>query len=227
MGGLKIPGPLCQVRNWFADDVDEGTMARVPSPRPGPIRILPEKQQGAKSLNAKSPRVRVTGWPSQLRWDQYRPVEAAPDGSNHGAKTAISLITPKELPTQIMGTQVGLGPFDMAVQLDGSKTWVIKEKQIEALLRHEQVHWDIAGLLGHEMAHNLEALRGPTRRHLNDKVKSELKSIQKKFDEYQDKYDRETESGSNAAKQAYWEDWVNNHVKNGYEPLPDLSSSPP
>jgi hypothetical protein len=154
-------------------------------------------------------------------------VESAPDGSKRDAKTAISLITPKELPTQIVATQVGLKAFDIAVHVDGARTWVIKGKQKDALLGHEQVHWDIAGLLGHEMAHNLEALRALTRKDLSEKVKSELKRIQKKFDAYQEKYDRETESGSNAAKQASWKDFINKHVQNGYERLPDLSSGPP
>jgi outer membrane protein OmpA-like peptidoglycan-associated protein len=38
MAGHKIPGPQCQVRQFFADPVDLGTMARVATPSPGYLR---------------------------------------------------------------------------------------------------------------------------------------------------------------------------------------------
>ena len=37
MGG-RIPGPICQVRNWY--DVDDGTMARQMSPLPGSLNWI-------------------------------------------------------------------------------------------------------------------------------------------------------------------------------------------
>ena len=38
MAGHRIPGPQCQVRQWFADDVDHGTTARIATPSSGPVK---------------------------------------------------------------------------------------------------------------------------------------------------------------------------------------------
>lgn len=45
MGG-RIPGPLCQVRNWY--DIDDGTMVRQMSPLPGSLDFI-GKQPNAQS----------------------------------------------------------------------------------------------------------------------------------------------------------------------------------
>jgi hypothetical protein len=37
MAGFRTPGPLCQVKNWFEDPIDEGTLARTRHHPPGPI----------------------------------------------------------------------------------------------------------------------------------------------------------------------------------------------
>jgi hypothetical protein len=37
MAGSRTPGPLCQVKNWFEDPIDEGTLARVRHHPPGPL----------------------------------------------------------------------------------------------------------------------------------------------------------------------------------------------
>jgi hypothetical protein len=36
MAGSRTPGPLCQVKNWFEDPIDEGTLARIRNRPPGP-----------------------------------------------------------------------------------------------------------------------------------------------------------------------------------------------
>jgi hypothetical protein len=36
MAASKLPGPTCQVANWFAEPIDRGTSALIASPRPGP-----------------------------------------------------------------------------------------------------------------------------------------------------------------------------------------------
>lgn len=40
MTGYRYPGPKCQVRNWFEDPIDEGTLARGATPPPGPLDFV-------------------------------------------------------------------------------------------------------------------------------------------------------------------------------------------
>src|ERR1700722_408092 len=45
MAGHKIPGPKCQVRQWFADPVDNGTMARIATPSPKSLGAQARRQK--------------------------------------------------------------------------------------------------------------------------------------------------------------------------------------
>jgi len=42
----RIPGPACQVRNWFADRVEDGTLARTATPAPGTLDAVDHAIRG-------------------------------------------------------------------------------------------------------------------------------------------------------------------------------------
>jgi len=45
MAGYRYPGPMCQVRNWFAEEIEDGTSQRNATPPPGLLRLeLPHPQ---------------------------------------------------------------------------------------------------------------------------------------------------------------------------------------
>lgn len=54
MGG-RIPGPVCQVRNWF--DIDDGTMVRTRSPFPGSLNL----SSPASAVQSSSEPLALTG----------------------------------------------------------------------------------------------------------------------------------------------------------------------
>src|SRR5262245_46395980 len=40
MAGYRYSGPRCQVRNWFQDPIDDGTLARAATPPPGSLDLV-------------------------------------------------------------------------------------------------------------------------------------------------------------------------------------------
>ncbi|HET6175398.1 MAG TPA: hypothetical protein VFE61_00600 [Candidatus Sulfotelmatobacter sp.] len=83
----------------------------------------------------------------------------APDGGTEQAQTATNQPAITEISVLKPGKNFLLGPFTLTVELDSDNCWVVKGQTSAALLRHEQVHWDIAGLTAYEISRTLKALR--------------------------------------------------------------------
>lgn len=82
------------------------------------------------------------------------------------------------------------------------RSWT-KEHQSEALLRHEQLHFDITELYARKIRKLLSTFTNCV--ELNKKIKQLYDDNFKACDAYQDRYDRETNHSIDAEKQTAWE----------------------
>jgi hypothetical protein len=204
MGGCRVPGPQCKVAHPTSDDNDAGTVARTTMPVSAPT--------GTASTNAATPPTAVPavqGWPSALEWSQFRVVSAAPDGGKEYAQTATTQAAVPEITVERHGRQFRLGPFTLPVSLNQDDCWVVKDKATAQLLRHEQVHWDIAGLVAHETSRALKSVSAARTQDLGRAVQATMKRMEVKA------------QGLDATGQKQWEDRVAASIKNQNSSLPN------
>lgn len=92
--------------------------------------------------------------------------------------------------------------FEIFATFDKTKSWSKRRLQTESMLKHEQLHFDIGGLVAREFKKDAEN-RGYSRNYRNEIVEMfnrYLKSLQK----LQQKYDDQTNHSKNKMKQKEW-----------------------
>ncbi len=230
------PGPTDLTRN--AVDVNDGTTPRAAgSPDAGssqrgtaagaaPALAKPTKLADAGhaerggTAKKRGPVPAVSGWPSSLHWSQFRAVSAAPDGSKEDAQTATTQPNIPKVKVRQEGEAFHLGEFTLHLALDQNETWVVKGKTSDRLLKHEQRHWDIAGLIAYEMSRRLKSVSAADQSSLTKAVDSVQQELQIKAQALQDWYDDESKHGLDPAGQQTWDDRIAGCIKRDYASLP-------
>lgn len=102
--------------------------------------------------------------------------------------------------------------FEVTAFFYPNESWYKPEICDDLILSHEQLHFDIAELFARKMRRELE------RTSFSDNVKSEIrriyKDILKELQDYQERYDWETNFSRNKEKQLEWNERVGNALRN-------------
>lgn len=162
----------------------------------------------------------VHGWPSNLQWHQFRTIPRSPPGVDEDAQIQTDTRPPNHVQIEHNGAQFRLARFDVQNVVVHSGTWVVHGTATQALLNHEQGHWDIAGLCAYEYYRALEALRAPNRSALQAGATAALRRMRQKASRLQLKYDRETQHGRNTAEQSRWDRLIQEAIRHEYRALP-------
>jgi hypothetical protein len=138
------------------------------------------------------------------------------------AATASEIDGPANMKIKREGNLFLLDPgFTVFVKFNGRDSWVLKGQKTPDLLKHEQGHLDITGLVAYEKDRLLKALRSNDAQDLIAQVKQIHNRNHAKLDGLQKKYEGETQNGRNVQNQAAWNQLIANCIKNNYAPLPN------
>lgn len=102
--------------------------------------------------------------------------------------------------------------FEVYAHFDKNASWSRKEKQCEALLRHEQIHFNIAQLFAEKLKNDFRDFS-----YTKDFDAEVVQLFNRKKLEYQQmqrQYDEETNHSLNKEKQKEWEDFIGNELSN-------------
>jgi hypothetical protein len=135
-----------------------------------------------------------------LVWNDFngRPDESSPYYANTGW-----LINYKYGGIQNKGGKVVINGFEAILQLDPKKTWLKKGKGTDALLLHEQGHFDIALLCLNELMKKVkEGIFSSS--NYNNELQELFQDVIKKYREMGDQYDTETGHSKNEEQQQKW-----------------------
>ncbi len=153
-----------------------------------------------------------------LTWDDFKghPPEGAEEG-DEAAKIAMGLGYSFKVRTWKEGGKwkAHLTEVTTTNTMKRSESWVVPGEKTPALLNHEQKHFDLNEVYRRlldaalqKLVCNLEAT-GDTeeeaKANLEKKLDEALAPFRKKCEEVQEQYDRETDHGRNAEKQAEWD----------------------
>ena len=160
---------------------------------------------------------RLTGWPKQISWDDFRAVGSRPAGEEEDAQIDTQTAQPERVGVARDQGRFRLGDFEVKLKVVRSNSWVVRSQKSDTLLAHEQGHFDITGLVARDLVKALGALRVSTM----DELQREVSRI---FDAYNvwgqalsDEYDdeKETNHGREAKAQAEWESRIRTCAQQG------------
>lgn len=201
MGGSQNPGPTT-VENRRAVDL------------PGPGAV--QQQQGSAGTNQpQAPGPRLVGWPRKIEWREFPNVKARPSGAEEDAQIRSEGVLDTNIRPQQEKGRFRIPAITIRVTVVRADTWVVQDKRSDALLAHEQRHFDIAGLIGREMGTALLAIRAADMAELQQEVTRNLEHYGDQAKKIDKEYDDETENGRNADKQRQWEKKIQDCMDNG------------
>lgn len=90
------------------------------------------------------------------------------------------------------------------VWVDQGESWVVQGSETDALLAHEQGHFDITALGLREEAHLVDALTGAGAAEIQRQRRRIRRRMQRRINQANERYDARTEHSRNAAVQRRW-----------------------
>ncbi len=171
----------------------------------------------------------VRGWPRALRWSEFTHLTTSrlPPHTAECAAT-FELVS---MPMVRSGSGATVNPafvinvyLTMAPSQGDTGTWVVNGSETAELLRHEQGHYDLAGLAAREYSRELLEFIAeggmdpgaiPARVNaMNDQIVSELATINRRYDHLT----LGTNHGLNQRIQDKWDRFIPGHIQNFLEP---------
>jgi Bacterial protein of unknown function (DUF922) len=144
-----------------------------------------------------------------LSWDDFT---GDPDrGSRHDANTFWNInYAFKGL--SFKGDTAKIQGFSFKLSLDEKHSWVKPGKQSDALLKHEQGHFDLGLLCQQEMIKQFSAAVF-TRANFQEQVQKLFNSVLEKYRLMGVKYDSETDHSKNQVSQDSWNNFFATELK--------------
>lgn len=149
---------------------------------------------------------RLTGWPRQIAWNEFRNRSSRPRGEEEDAQIYVELVPGRFVSVREEG-QYRLGDMVFRMHVRRSHSWVVSSKKTTTLLKHEQGHYDIVGLFYRDMMPVLRRLRASSRQQLARELRRVVGEHHREGREFSDLYDEasETHHGRNTDRQQAWE----------------------
>jgi len=101
------------------------------------------------------------------------------------------------------GEKAILNGFEMTLEFDAKNSWKKKGKETDALLKHEQGHFDV-GLLYLQEVLSTVASTSFSRTGFKEEIQKLIKGIHKKYVDMGDQYDKETDHSKEKDEQEKW-----------------------
>lgn len=157
------------------------------------------------------------GWPRRIQWREFQDVASRPPGEHEDAQIHAEAILDDNVTICREGGRLRLGSFGVRVQVTESDSWVVTASKSDALLAHEQGHFDLQGLDARQLMNDLAALRASSAEELQRLVTERIERSRTDAQAMSDRYDSEAETnhGRNAEKQRQWEAAIRSAMDSG------------
>lgn len=204
MGSGRVPGSV----GYDGGPLDVGTIP-VP-PNAGFGTPVPLKGGDAHTAGPK-----LTGWPRQISWDEFKALSTRPAGEKEDAQIDTQTAQPDRVVVARDQGRFRLGNFEVALKVVRNNSWVVTSQKSDALLSHEQGHFDITGLVARDLVKALGALRVSTTDELQREVSRLYEAYRTWGQQLSDEYDEKTNHGRDATVQSDWESRIRTCIQQG------------
>lgn len=204
MGSGRIPGSV----GYDGGPLDVGVIPVPPNAGFG----TPDPLKGGDGPTAGP---KLTGWPRQIAWDEFKDVGTRPAGEQEDAQIDTQTAQPDRVGVAREQSRFRLGDFEVKLKVIGSNSWVVTSQKSDTLLAHEQGHFDITGLVARDLVKALGALRVST----TDELQREVSRLYEAYNAWgqglSDQYDEETDHGRKTKPQSDWESRIRTCAQQG------------
>ena len=204
MGSGRVPGSI----GFDGGQLDVGT---IPFPPNAGFEARGHLGKGDASVAGP----RLTGWPRQIAWSEFREVATRPSGESEDAQIDTQTLQPERVGVAREQGQFRLGNFTVKLSVIRGNSWVVAAQKSDPLLAHEQGHFDITGLVARDLVKALGALRVST----TDELQREVSRLFETYDAWakslSKQYDEETNHGRNTKSQSDWESRIQTCIRQG------------
>jgi hypothetical protein len=156
----------------------------------------------------------LEGWPRRIDWSEFQELSERPPGARESAQIDSVGLT-SGLQAGREGGRYRVTGLRIRVQVNLAGSWVVTAQKGDALLAHEQGHYDITGLASRDLLADLLALREPSIRALQEAMDRTLAASRRRAQALSDRYDLDTAHGSDAAAQAEWQRRIERAIRDG------------
>lgn len=146
----------------------------------------------------------LSGWPRRVTWQAFRQRSKRPAGHNEDAQIAVEL-RPGRLRMVREAGQFRIGRSTLRVRINARRSWVVTSRRSNALLAHEQGHFDLTGLCYRDLVAAIKSARRNSRSALVAEVRRLLREYDQRSDRLSVDYDAATRHGLDSDKQTAWE----------------------
>lgn len=164
----------------------------------------------------------IEGWPNALDWGDFRGLDGRPADATTDAHIKGAWANPPGRQLQPLRGDDGwrLTNVNLVVSLNRSQTWVVRGKESDYLLNHEQGHWNILGLITRELHAAIEGLRAPSPRELARQLTALNERMEAKAARVDRRYDDDTNHSLEHEEQARWDRLIRDCM-HSEDPLPE------
>ena len=154
-------------------------------------------------VNSETAR-RAVAAPPFLTWSAGRPLTVDDFRGRPGAGEKHAALTSTTIDAR-GGCHGSLSSAEVRAVFDPTTSWVREPATItEGLLRHEQLHFDLAELYARLLRLRLAAAKTPCAQ-FKDTFSRISRTLYAEWEREQNRYDQETRHGLDAARQVFWE----------------------
>jgi len=205
VSGGRTPGPI-----GLDDNPLPGAFESIPITKGGTHLPIPLGHDGGTISGP-----RLAGWPRKIAWSEFKPVLQRPSGENEDAQIDTQTQQPSRVRVKREQGQFRLGSITMRLAVIHNNSWVVADQKNDALLAHEQGHFDITGLVAGDLVKALGVLRTSTHYSLQREVSRLFTAYDGWAKDLSEQYDQETNHGRNVEKQSDWQSRIEACIQQG------------
>lgn len=159
----------------------------------------------------------VSNWPRSLTWDDFRGLAARPADAegDENAQIHAEARQPERIAVVNESGVRRVTSLTVNIEIVRDDTWVVNSAKSDALLSHEQGHYNIMGLMGRDMGDEILAARAPSAAALQEQITAIIERYRERGRELTRQYDTDTRGGANREAQARWDQAIQTAMTSG------------
>lgn len=159
----------------------------------------------------------LNGWPRALTWDDFPEVETRPADAEgtENAEIHCEINQPERVSVTREGGQRRVSSLTVTIAIARASNWVVRSAKTPELLSHEQGHYDLTGLMGRDMGHEILAARAGTLEDLQQRITAIIERYRQRGRDLNARYDTETGGGRNRDAQRRWDERIRSSIDSG------------
>lgn len=149
----------------------------------------------------------LTGFDHNVQWHEFRELEQRPVNTSEDAEIQIDYRPLYDYSVPPNG-RCSVAHVNTNISVNTGGSWVVKDKKVDDLLKHEQGHFDIAALGAREIHQRISSLVVDDCSQISIEYNRISQEVQRLIDQTNIRYDLQTNHSRNTVVQTTWDNSI-------------------